>query len=258
MRRPTTAPRWSAGEAPPQVPVRFAPGLITEGASRDEPGKPVLRRAATARAGSRKPKIGPRQASQACGASRRSISLSGEVEKGTKGASRRPQDQNPGRRSFGCLTIKVEVVRSFARRSNPVSRERCSAQRCCAIAGPRFLRTDSNRDPGSAAHRSALRPGHGKLSALFFPSRFTPILSVPASRPAMAINGRRNKPFGPGGGTRRLHRCSSDARLPCNDGAGPCESLDYGAASAGANQDRRGCKGRAFARYGSAVIGPQQ
>jgi len=24
-------------------------------------------------------------------------------------------------------------------------------------------------------------------------------------KPAMAINGRRNKPFGPGGGTRRLH-----------------------------------------------------
>src|ERR1700693_3777170 len=25
-------------------------------------------------------------------------------------------------------------------------------------------------------------------------------------KPAMAINGRRNKPFGPGGGTRRLHQ----------------------------------------------------
>ena len=32
--------------------------------------------------------------------------------------------------------------------------------------------------------------------------------------PAMAINGRRNKPFGPGGSTRRLHPCSSLARLP--------------------------------------------
>src|SRR5690242_1116446 len=27
-------------------------------------------------------------------------------------------------------------------------------------------------------------------------------------KPAMAINGRRNKPIGPGGSTRRLHRCS--------------------------------------------------
>ena len=39
-----------------------------------------------------------------------------------------------------------------------------------------------------------------------------PFISNPLSlymkgriRPAMAINGRRNKPFGPGGGTRRLH-----------------------------------------------------
>src|SRR4051812_50079298 len=30
----------------------------------------------------------------------------------------------------------------------------------------------------------------------------------------MAINGRRNKPIGPGGSTRRLHPCSLLARLP--------------------------------------------
>src|ERR1700743_1113173 len=30
-----------------------------------------------------------------------------------------------------------------------------------------------------------------------------------AGSPAMEINGRRNKPFGPGGGTRRLHQSSS-------------------------------------------------
>jgi len=46
----------------------------------------------------------------------------------------------------------------------------------------------------------------------------------------MAINGRRNKPIGPGGSTRRLHHT-------------------------GAKQDRRGRKGRAFARDGSAVSG---
>jgi len=32
------------------------------------------------------------------------------------------------------------------------------------------------------------------------------ISPVPAFGPAMAINGRWNKPIGPGGGTRRLHQ----------------------------------------------------
>jgi hypothetical protein len=36
------------------------------------------------------------------------------------------------------------------------------------------------------------------------PSPVTPYISC-AGLPAMAINGRRNKPFGPGGSTRRLH-----------------------------------------------------
>src|SRR5215475_10193890 len=39
--------------------------------------------------------------------------------------------------------------------------------------------------------------------ALFF-STFDPYIEA-AGLPAMEINGRRNKPFGPGGGTRRLH-----------------------------------------------------
>jgi hypothetical protein len=58
-----------------------------------------------------------------------------------------------------------------------------------------------------------------------------------AGSPAMEINDRRNKPFGPGGSTRRLHP-SPPWRV-----------------SAGAKQDRRGRKGRVFSRYGSAVIG---
>jgi len=61
-----------------------------------------------------------------------------------------------------------------------------------------------------------------------------------AGSPAMEINCRRNKPFGPGGSTRRLHPSS----VPAATGA-----------SAGAKQDRRGRKGRVFSRYGSAVIG---
>ena len=37
------------------------------------------------------------------------------------------------------------------------------------------------------------------------------ILDLPAARPAMAINGYRNKPIGPGGGTRRLHQSPSSS-----------------------------------------------
>src|SRR3954469_4307241 len=71
---------------------------------------------------------------------------------------------------------------------------------------------------------------------LFF-STFAPYIGG-AGSPAMEINGRRNKPFGPGGSTRRLHPSPPQERV-----------------SAGANQDRRGRKGRVFSRYGSAVIG---
>ena len=43
------------------------------------------------------------------------------------------------------------------------------------------------------------------LFPVFFPQPIALILGVPGATPAMAINGRRNKPFGPGGSTRRLH-----------------------------------------------------
>ncbi len=49
--------------------------------------------------------------------------------------------------------------------------------------------------------------------------------------PTMVINGRYNKPFGPGGSTRRLHQNSDIWVL------------------AGATQDRRGRKKRSFARH---------
>ena len=35
-----------------------------------------------------------------------------------------------------------------------------------------------------------------------------------AGSPAMEINGRRNKPFGPGGGTRRLHQSPPERACP--------------------------------------------
>jgi len=55
----------------------------------------------------------------------------------------------------------------------------------------------------------------------------------------MAINGYRNKLIGPGGSTRRLHHLSPARSEPM-----------------GAKQDRRERKGYAFARHGTAVIGP--
>lgn len=82
-----------------------------------------------------------------------------------------------------------------------------------------------------------LPPSRSAPSALFF-STLAPYIGG-AGSPAMEINGRRNKPFGPGGSTRRLH----PSPLPMQR------------VSAGAKQDRRGRKGRVFSRYGSAVIG---
>ena len=46
-------------------------------------------------------------------------------------------------------------------------------------------------------------PAKRGFPALSF-STFGPYIEG-AGSPAMEINGRRNKPFGPGGGTRRLH-----------------------------------------------------
>src|ERR1700761_2798928 len=76
----------------------------------------------------------------------------------------------------------------------------------------------------------------GDFWALSF-STFAPYIEG-AGSPAMEINCRRNKPFEPGGSTRRLHPSPPRRRV-----------------SAGANQDRRGRKGGGFSRDGSAVIG---
>src|SRR5581483_950074 len=73
-------------------------------------------------------------------------------------------------------------------------------------------------------------------------STFAPYIEGAGSL-AMEINDRRNKPFGPGGSTRRLHQ--NPLKRPLKEWV-----------SAGAKQDRRGRKGRVFSRYGSADIGP--
>src|SRR5579863_3435835 len=70
---------------------------------------------------------------------------------------------------------------------------------------------------------TALPPRKGGFRALFF-STFAPYIEG-AGSPAMEINYRRNKPFGPGGSTRRLH---------------PSPPTQNRRALAGAKQDRRG------------------
>ncbi len=60
---------------------------------------------------------------------------------------------------------------------------------------------DTARAPAAwpACYRPAISSG------LIFPTGHGTAILVTAGSPAMAINGYRNKPFGPGGGTRRLH-----------------------------------------------------
>jgi hypothetical protein len=57
---------------------------------------------------------------------------------------------------------------------------------------------------GSPPRRRFARQYRQNRSPALSPRPFSPYISG-AGLPAMAINGRRNKPFGPGGGTRRLH-----------------------------------------------------
>jgi len=56
---------------------------------------------------------------------------------------------------------------------------------------------------GCGSRRPTSRRSTGRAPALS-PRRISDYIRC-AGLPAMAINGRRNKPFGPGGGTRRLH-----------------------------------------------------
>src|SRR5882762_2915041 len=95
----------------------------------------------------------------------------------------------------------------------------------------------ANRYSSYSTPKRGVRGPNGPPRALFF-STFAPYIEG-AGSPAMEIKCRRNKPFGPGGSTRRLHPSPPpSARV-----------------LAGAKQDRRGRKGRVFSRYGSAVIG---
>ena len=85
----------------------------------------------------------------------------------------------------------------------------------------------------------------------FFLSTLPPILEVLDSSSYGDKRGR-NKPFGPGGGTRRLHQPSSSAlggRLPARGVAKRKEKLW------GRTRIDEGVKDLAFARHDTAVIG---
>src|SRR5262245_38122101 len=108
--------------------------------------------------------------------------------------------------------------------------------------------------PGSRPLRSLGR-GDNLRSALFSSTLSAYIEGAIPPGAAMGKKGRRNKPIGPGGSTRRLHPCSVCVSNPIPVGSVLSVRLDLGAASAGPKQDRRGRKGRAFARDGSDVTG---
>ena len=103
--------------------------------------------------------------------------------------------------------------RKLACRSRPARREAGRALRGCGL----LVRPGGCDDHGQPARQTVSldetrRSACAVNSATVLQNR-SPALSLrphspyieAAGLPAMAINGRRNKPFGPGGGTRRLH-----------------------------------------------------
>src|SRR4051812_45486550 len=76
------------------------------------------------------------------------------------------------------------------------------------------------------------RPGMTE-TALFSSTFLAYITPAVPQGPAMAINGRRNKPIGPGGSTRRLHPCSVCVSNPIPVGSVLPVRADPGAALAG-------------------------
>src|SRR5947209_12224596 len=88
-------------------------------------------------------------------------------------------------------------------------------------------------DPGSRSLRSLGRDD--KSAPALFSSTFAAYITpaVPQG-PAMAINGRRNKPIGPGGSTRRLHRCSSLRLKSHQGGTGPFRKVGLEGCTGGA------------------------
>jgi hypothetical protein len=114
--------------------------------------------------------------------------------------TRAPRPSPTGRRSFGCGG-ETEVRKMKCKQSKALS----APLRGDPLPAKGRLRPSSTGYAGEGKASARNRPPHTALFSSTFPAYITP--AVPQG-PAMAINGRRNKPFGPGGSTRRLHPCS--------------------------------------------------
>src|SRR4051812_31903941 len=85
------------------------------------------------------------------------------------------------------------------------------------------------------ARHKAGHDGRGK-TALFSSTFIAYITPAVPQGPAMAINGRCNKPIGPGGSTRRLHRCSSLRLKSHRGGTGPFRKVGLEGCTGGAEK----------------------
>src|SRR4051812_24767494 len=83
------------------------------------------------------------------------------------------------------------------------------------------------------ARQKAGHDGRGK-TALFSSTFIAYITPAVPQGPAMAINGRCNKPIGPGGSPRRLHRCSSLRLKSHRGGTGPFRKVGLEGCTGGA------------------------
>ena len=91
-----------------------------------------------------------------------------------------------------------------------------------------------------AAHQFCASPLSSRSVRSPLPIRpLRPYIHTPLARAATAINGHRNKSFGPGGSTRRLH-------------PSPFMRAGFGGGEIGSTGDP---KGDSFARHDTAVIG---
>ena len=102
--------------------------------------------------------------------------------------------QHPGRLAISAA-IRTAGWRKFVR-CRDVTRIR-------RIFGNGRIRGETATERHQTESPGPVFPSRSAPSALFF-SRLAPYIGG-AGSPAMEINDRRNKPFGPGGSTRRLH-----------------------------------------------------
>ena len=118
-----------------------------------------------------------------------------------RGQSERPADparsaQGPGQESRGPARLQ-------RRRRDPLRGIEPAVSGAFAPAGDSRRAARKRNSPRPRARRASTA---GDKPHPLFSSMFCAYIPWCRSNPAMAINGRRNKPFGPGGSTRRLHQ----------------------------------------------------